>query len=284
MSRVISRLIRRTASDRSVGAWRCAGRRGVREELITGLLEAAWLRVEHGPLERERERGPFEVESLGGSAALATGDLLVCERHAHIQELPEEDASVEELLDSPLARHGADAASSLIALARALAWSIGQPRTASREGLGLLLSKAISRDLDTLSFDTAPYGYDDAAESLGRITDALINHGSASVGPIIIITAATDAIANVIAVTVANLLDWRAFDDDDDQESVIDLGVAGVHVAGGRLSGRPPPTAAAPGDEFRAEPCQQPTRRRSDGASRPSVPSWTRIGTVAQHR
>src|SRR5450755_33640 len=96
MSRVISRLIRRTASDRSVGAWRCAGRRGVREELITGLRGAAWLRVEHGPLERERERGPFEVESLGGSAALATGDLLVCERHAHIQELPEEDASVEE--------------------------------------------------------------------------------------------------------------------------------------------------------------------------------------------
>ena len=90
------------------------------------------------------------------------------------------------LLDTPLARHGADAASSLIALARALAWSIGQPRTASREGLGLLLRKAISRDLDTLSFDTAPYGYD-AAESLGRITDALINHGSASVGPIIII-------------------------------------------------------------------------------------------------
>jgi len=127
MSRVISRLIRRTASDRSVGAWRCAGRRGVREELITGLLEAAWLRVEHGPLERERERGPFEVESLGGSAALATGDLLVCERHAHIQELPEEDASVEELLDTPLARHGADAASSLIALARSRARLVDRP-------------------------------------------------------------------------------------------------------------------------------------------------------------
>ena len=87
---------------------------------------------------------------------------------------------------------------------------------------GLLLSKAIDRDLDTLSFDAAPYGYDDAAESLGRITDALINHGSASLGPIIIIAPATDAIANVIAVTVANLLDWRAFDDDEDP--AIDLG------------------------------------------------------------
>ena len=69
---------------------------------------------------------------------------------------------------------------------------------------------------------TAP---DDAAESLGRITDALINHGPARLGPIIIIAPAADAIANVIAVTVANLLDWRAFDDDvDDQEPVPDLG------------------------------------------------------------
>ena len=81
------------------------------------------------------------------------------------------------------ARHGADAASSLIAFARALACTIGQPRAASREGLGLLLSKAIGRELDTLSFDAAPYGYDDAAESLGRIHDALINHGPASLGP-----------------------------------------------------------------------------------------------------
>jgi hypothetical protein len=75
---------------------------------------------------------------------------------------------------------------------------------------------AFGRDLDTLSFDAPPYGYDDAAESLGRITDALINHDPASLGPIIIIAPATDAIANVIAVTVANLLDWRAFDDDVD--------------------------------------------------------------------
>jgi hypothetical protein len=75
---------------------------------------------------------------------------------------------------------------------------------------------AFGRDLDTLSFDAPPYGYDDAAESLGRITDALIDHDLASLGPIIIIAPATDAIANVIAVTVANLLDWRAFDDDVD--------------------------------------------------------------------
>lgn len=197
----------------------------IREQLICELLEAAWLRVEHGPFERERPRGPFDAESLGGSAALAAADLVACERHAHTQEPPAEDASVEVLLDTPLARHAADAASSLIALARALAYEIGQPRTASREGLALLVSKAIGRDLDALSFDTAPHGYDDAAESLGRITDALINHGPARLGPIIIIAPATDAIANVIAVTVANLLDWRAFDDDvDDQEPVPDLG------------------------------------------------------------
>ena len=173
-------------------------------------------------MEPERSCGPFDMESLGGSAALAAADLVACERHAHTQQLPDETASVEVLLDTPLARHAADAASSLIAFARALAYTIGQPRTASREGLRLLLSKAIGRDLDTLSFDAAPYGYDDAAESLGRITDALINHGPASLGPIIIIAPATDAIANVIAVTVANLLDWRAFDDDEDP--AIDLG------------------------------------------------------------
>jgi phage-related minor tail protein len=188
------------------------GRRVTRELLITELLEAAWLRVEHGPFERKRSGGPFDLESLGGSAALAAADLIVCERHALTQELSDENASVEVLLNTPLARYAADAASSLIAFA----YTIGQPRTASRRGLGLLLSKAIGRDLDTLSFDAAPYGYDDAAESLGRITDALINHGAASLGPIVIIAPATDAIANVIAVTVANLLDWRAFDDDED--------------------------------------------------------------------
>ena len=195
----------------------------MREQLITELLEAAWLRVEHGSVERERSCGPFDMQSLGGSAALAAVDLVACERHAHTQELPDENANVEVLLDTQLARHAADAASSLIAFARALAYAIGQPRAGRREGLGLLLSKAISRDLDTLSFDTAPHSYDDAAESLGRITDALINHGPASLGPIIIIAPATDAIANVIAVTVANLLDWRAFDDDD-EDPAIDLG------------------------------------------------------------
>ena len=116
------------------------------------------------------------MESLGGSAALAAADLVACERHAHTQELPDENASVEVLLDTQLARHAADAASSLIALA----YTTGQPRAASREGLGLLLGKAISRDLDTLSFDTAPHGYDGATESLGRITDALIRSTTAS--------------------------------------------------------------------------------------------------------
>jgi hypothetical protein len=138
------------------------------------------------------------MESLGASAALAVAGLVACERHAHAQELPDENASVEVLLDTPLSRHAADAASSLIALARALAYAIGQPRAGSREGLRLLLSKAISRDLDALSFDTAPHSYDDAAESLGRITDALTNHGPAGLGPIII-APATNAIANVIA-------------------------------------------------------------------------------------
>jgi hypothetical protein len=67
----------------------------IREQLICELLEAAWLRVEHGPFERERPRGPFDAESLGGSAALAAADLVACERLAHTQEPPAEDASVE---------------------------------------------------------------------------------------------------------------------------------------------------------------------------------------------
>jgi hypothetical protein len=92
---------------------RLTGRRVTRELLITELLEAAWLRVEHGSLERERSCGPFDMESLGGSAALAAADLIDCERHAHTQGLPDENAAVEVLLETQLARHAADAASSL---------------------------------------------------------------------------------------------------------------------------------------------------------------------------
>lgn len=77
----------------------------MREQLITELLEAAWLRVERGPLERERSRGPFDVQSLGGAAALAGADLLPCERYAQAQQLPDENASIEVLLDTQLARH-----------------------------------------------------------------------------------------------------------------------------------------------------------------------------------
>jgi len=60
----------RTAPDRLVGARPRTGSPVMREQLITELLEAAWLRVERGPLERERSRGPFDVQSLGGAAAL----------------------------------------------------------------------------------------------------------------------------------------------------------------------------------------------------------------------
>src|ERR1035437_10860035 len=35
-------------------------------ETLAGLLDAAWARVEHGPIERERSRGPFGPESLSG--------------------------------------------------------------------------------------------------------------------------------------------------------------------------------------------------------------------------
>jgi hypothetical protein len=50
----------------------------IREQPIAGLLEAAWLRVEHSPSERAPPRAPFDVESLGASAALAAVDLVVC--------------------------------------------------------------------------------------------------------------------------------------------------------------------------------------------------------------
>lgn len=97
------------------------------EQVSTSLLEAAWRRVQGGPLERERSLGPFDLDSLGGSAALAAADLLACERHAHLQEPPGEHASAETVLATPLAEHAADAASSLIALTRALAYAAGGP-------------------------------------------------------------------------------------------------------------------------------------------------------------
>src|ERR1039458_3991954 len=56
--------------------WRTAPRRGrtdqpwadatTTHETLAGLLDAAWARVEHGPIERERSRGPFGPESLSG--------------------------------------------------------------------------------------------------------------------------------------------------------------------------------------------------------------------------
>ncbi|MGI8412718.1 MAG: hypothetical protein ACR2QA_09535 [Solirubrobacteraceae bacterium] len=84
-------------------------------------------------MERERSLGPFDLDSLGCSAVLAAADLLAGERHAHLQEPPGEHASAETVLATPLAKHAADAAASLIALTRALAYAAGDPATASRQ-------------------------------------------------------------------------------------------------------------------------------------------------------
>ena len=51
------------------------------------LLDAAWTRVDSGPVERERRRGPFSVESVAGMLALAAVDLIVLQREADRAEL-----------------------------------------------------------------------------------------------------------------------------------------------------------------------------------------------------
>jgi hypothetical protein len=197
-----------------------SNRRTDRERIVAGLLDAAWNRVRLGPLERHRSRGPFDPGTVAGALGLAPGDLLACERSAVENGPFDDDASVEELLGSRLALAGADAAATLIALAVELAWAIDERRFTSREGLEPLVQEAIDRNLAALGLDEPrPYSYEPAAESVGRITDAAVNHGVASFGPIVILATAVDAIAAVIARTAANLRDWEA----DEQDQPVDV-------------------------------------------------------------
>lgn len=51
---------------------------------------------------------------------------------------------------------------------------------------------------------------------MGRITDHAIGHGVKTFGPIVILAPAADAIAAVIARTVANISPWDWGEDEDD--------------------------------------------------------------------
>jgi hypothetical protein len=78
----------------------------------------------------------------------------------------------------------ADALSTLLSLARALALAIGAPELARREELDRLIAEQIS--LEDLS-DPTEHGYlVEAAEQVGRITDEAIGHSVESFGPIVI--------------------------------------------------------------------------------------------------
>jgi hypothetical protein len=75
---------------------------------------------------------------------------------------------------SGLEQAGADASATLISLAVELADAIGEREYVTREGLPLI-REAVGRDLGRLVDERAPYSYQEAAESLGRITNSAIN-------------------------------------------------------------------------------------------------------------
>ena len=83
-------------------------------------------------------------------------------------------------------------------------------------GLDPLIREAVARDLGQLLDERPPYSYLAAAESVGRITDHVISHGVKTFGPIVILAPAADAIAAVVARTVANISPWDWSEDEDD--------------------------------------------------------------------
>lgn len=87
--------------------------------LYDELLDAAWTRVDYGPVERERRRGPFSIDSVAGTLALATVDLVVLQHEASRAELYQVADDIDELARRPLALLAADAISTLLLLARA---------------------------------------------------------------------------------------------------------------------------------------------------------------------
>jgi len=179
------------------------------------LLDAAWTRVDAGPVERERHRGPFSVHSVAGTLALAAVDLIVLAQEAARAHLYLLSDDIEELAQRPLALLAADAISTLLSLAQALARAIGQPELAAREELDRLISEQI--DLDDVSDPTEDGLLVEAVEQVGRITSETISHGVESFGPIVIHVPVVVAITNVLNATIAqlvDLLDQAAADDD----------------------------------------------------------------------
>ena len=189
-------------------------------QIADDLLDAAWRRVGYyGPVERHRSRGPFDPGSIRGALGLAYMDLVVLERAAFEHVLYEHGITFVED-DRPRPAHleetGADAASTLISLAVDLAQAINEPEYTTREGLDPLIREAVARGLGQLLDERPPYSYLAAAESVGRITDHAIGHGVKTFGPIVILAPAADAIAGVIARTVANISPWDWGEDEDD--------------------------------------------------------------------
>jgi hypothetical protein len=88
-----------------------------RQAIYEELLDAAWTRVDSGPVERERRRGPFSVESVAGTLGLAAVDLIVLQQEAVRAELYLVSDDVNELVGRPLALLAADALSTLLLLA-----------------------------------------------------------------------------------------------------------------------------------------------------------------------
>jgi hypothetical protein len=74
-------------------------RPAIREQLIAGLLEAASLRVEHGPLERERRVGRLMRRAWAAAPRWRRSTWSSASTRPNTQQLPEEDPSVEALLD-----------------------------------------------------------------------------------------------------------------------------------------------------------------------------------------
>ena len=95
---VVSQLVSQTSFSKVV------------QGLYDELLEAAWTRVDHGPVERERRRGPFSIDSVAGTLALAAVDLVVLQHEASRAELYQLAYDVVELARRPLALLAADAA------------------------------------------------------------------------------------------------------------------------------------------------------------------------------
>ena len=214
-----------------MAATRLALKRGVVSQLVSQtslskvvqglydeLLDAAWTRVDYGPVERERRRGPFSTDSVAGTLALAAVDLVVLQHEASRAELYQLADDVDELARRPLALLAADAISTLLSLARALARAIGKPELATREELDRLIAEQI--DLDHLG-DPTEHGYlIEAVEQVGRIIAETISHGVEHFGPIVIhvpvIIAITDVLSQTIAL-LAELIDAEDEDEDEDE-------------------------------------------------------------------